>query len=389
MSPRRARRAGPAPLSVMTVVGTRPELIKMSRVIAAFDRHTRHTLVHTGQNFDDGLNGVFFRQLEIRKPDHFLNVADRTAAQTIANVIARTDDLLAKVRPDAFVVYGDTNSCLSAIAAKRRRIPVFHLEAGNRCFDDRVPEEVNRRIIDHLSDINMPLTEHARTYLLREGLRPETVLKIGSTMREVLEYYRAGIEASDALQRLKLEPRRYFVVSAHREENVDDPARLSALVSALSDLARRYRRRIIVSTHPRTRKRLTALFRSSGRAGASALEFLPPFGFFEWIKLQTEAFCVVSDSGTLSEESALLGFPAVMIREAHERPEGMEAGATIMAGLSAARIEQAVEVATSRPGGVEVRVADYADADVSGKVLRIVLSYVDYVRRTAWYEAPG
>jgi UDP-N-acetylglucosamine 2-epimerase (non-hydrolysing) len=235
----------------------------------------------------------------------------------------------------------------------------------------------------------MPLTEHARTYLLREGLRPETVLKIGSTMREVLEYYRAGIEASDALQRLKLEPRRYFVVSAHREENVDDPARLSALVSALSDLARRYRRRIIVSTHPRTRKRLTALFRSSGRAGASALEFLPPFGFFEWIKLQTEAFCVVSDSGTLSEESALLGFPAVMIREAHERPEGMEAGATIMAGLSAARIEQAVEVATSRPGGVEVRVADYADADVSGKVLRIVLSYVDYVRRTAWYEAPG
>lgn len=389
MSPRRARRAGPAPLSVMTVVGTRPELIKMSRVIAAFDRHTRHTLVHTGQNFDDGLNGVFFRQLEIRKPDHFLNVADRTAAQTIANVIARTDDLLAKVRPDAFVVYGDTNSCLSAIAAKRRRIPVFHLEAGNRCFDDRVPEEVNRRIIDHLSDINMPLTEHARTYLLREGLRPETVLKIGSTMREVLEYYRAGIEASDALQRLKLEPRRYFVVSAHREENVDDPARLSALVSAFSDLARRYRRRIIVSTHPRTRKRLTALFRSSGRAGASALEFLPPFGFFEWIKLQTEAFCVVSDSGTLSEESALLGFPAVMIREAHERPEGMEAGATIMAGLSAARIEQAVEVATSRPGGVEVRVADYADADVSGKVLRIVLSYVDYVRRTAWYEAPG
>jgi UDP-N-acetylglucosamine 2-epimerase (non-hydrolysing) len=388
MSPRRARRAGPAPLSVMTVVGTRPEIIKMSRVIAAFDRHTRHTLVHTGQNFDDGLNGVFFRQLEIRKPDHFLNVADRTAAQTIANVIARTDDLLAKVRPDAFVVYGDTNSCLSAIAAKRRRIPVFHLEAGNRCFDDRVPEEVNRRIIDHLSDINMPLTEHARTYLLREGLRPETVLKIGSTMREVLEYYRPGIEASDALQRLKLEPRRYFVVSAHREENVDDPDRLSALVSALSVLARRYRRRIIVSTHPRTRKRLTVLFRSRGRAGASVLEFLPPFGFFEWIKLQTEAFCVVSDSGTLSEESALLGFPGVMIREAHERPEGMEAGATILAGLSAVRIAQAVEVATSRPGGTEIPVADYAATDVSTKVLRIVLSYVDYVRRTAWYEAP-
>jgi UDP-N-acetylglucosamine 2-epimerase (non-hydrolysing) len=372
----------------MTVVGTRPEIIKMSRVIAAFDRHTRHTLVHTGQNFDDGLNGVFFRQLEIRKPDHFLDVADRTAAQTIANVIARTDDLLAKVRPDAFVVYGDTNSCLSAIAAKRRRIPVFHLEAGNRCFDDRVPEEVNRRIIDHLSDINMPLTEHARTYLLREGLRPETVLKIGSTMREVLEYYRPGIEASDALQRLKLDPRRYFVVSAHREENVDDPARLSALVAALSGLARRYRRRIIVSTHPRTRKRLTALFRGTGRAGAASLEFLPPFGFFEWIKLQTEAFCVVSDSGTLSEESALLGFPAVMIREAHERPEAMEAGATIMAGLSARRIEQAVDVATSRPGGVEIPVADYASADVSTKVLRIVLSYVDYVRRTAWYEIP-
>jgi UDP-N-acetylglucosamine 2-epimerase (non-hydrolysing) len=380
-------RASGRPLAVMTIVGTRPELIKMSRVIAALDRHTRHTLVHTGQNFDDGLNGVFFRQLGIRRPDHVLRVADATAARTIGNVIAKADEVLARARPEALVLYGDTNSCLAAIAAKRRRIPVFHLEAGNRCFDDRVPEEVNRRIIDHISDINMPLTEHARRYLLAEGLRPETVVKIGSTMREVLDYYRPGIEASDILERLTLEPGRYFVVSAHREENVDDPARLGELLASLDALARRYRRRIVMSTHPRTRKRLAALSRRAG-ARPETIEFLPPFGFFEWIKLQTHAFCVVSDSGTLSEEATLLRVPGVMIRDAHERPEAMEAGMTIMSGLGPRRLLQAVELATTQgaPARDDIAVADYAEPDVSRKVVRIVLSYVDYVRRTTWFE---
>lgn len=381
-------RASGRPLSVMTIVGTRPELIKMSRIIAALDRHTRHTLVHTGQNFDDGLNGVFFRQLDIRRPDHVLRVADETPARTIGNVIAKADEVLARVRPEALVLYGDTNSCLAAIAAKRRRIPVFHLEAGNRCFDDRVPEEVNRRIIDHISDINMPLTEHARRYLLQEGLRPETVIKIGSTMREVLDYYRPGIEASDILERLSLEPGRYIVVSTHREENVDDPARLSALLASLDALARRYRRRIVMSTHPRTRKRLAALSRRTGKRPAT-IELLPPFGFFEWIKLQTHAFCVVSDSGTLSEEATLLRVPGVMIRDAHERPEAMEAGMTIMSGLGPRRLLQAVELATTQgaPARNDVAVADYAEPDVSRKVVRIVLSYVDYVRRTTWFES--
>jgi len=370
----------------MTIVGTRPEVIKMSRIIAELDRCTRHTLVHTGQNFDDGLNGVFFRQLGIRKPDAFLDVADRTAARAIANVMVKGDEALERVKPDALVLYGDTNSCLVAIAAKRRRIPVFHLEAGNRCFDDRVPEEINRRIIDHISDINMPLTEHARRYLLAEGLRGETVVKIGSTMREVLEYYKPGIDASPVLDQLELQPGRYIVVSAHREENVDDPRRLEALLASLEALARTHKRRIVMSTHPRTRKRLAALWRK--RARPDGIEFLPPFGFFEWIKLQSHAFCVVSDSGTLSEEAALVGFPAVMLRDAHERPEAMEAGVTVMSSLTPTRLVQAVELVTSqesaRPG---IAVADYAELDVSRKVVRIILSYVDYVRRTTWYES--
>lgn len=383
-APRRTRPG--AGLRVMTIVGTRPEVIKMSRIIAELDRCTRHTLVHTGQNFDDGLNGVFFRQLGIRKPDAFLDVADRTAARAIANVIVKGDEALERVKPDALVLYGDTNSCLVAIAAKRRRIPVFHLEAGNRCFDDRVPEEINRRIIDHISDINMPLTEHARRYLLAEGLRGETVVKIGSTMREVLEYYKPGIDASPVLDQLELQPGRYIVVSAHREENVDDPRRLEALLASLEALARTHKRRIVMSTHPRTRKRLAALWRK--RARPDGIEFLPPFGFFEWIKLQSHAFCVVSDSGTLSEEAALVGFPAVMLRDAHERPEAMEAGVTVMSSLTPTRLVQAVELVTSqesaRPG---IAVADYAELDVSRKVVRIILSYVDYVRRTTWYES--
>ena len=380
------RRSRPARLPVMTIVGTRPELIKMSRIIAELDRQTDHTLIHTGQNFDDGLNAVFFRQMGIRKPDAFLDVADRTAARTIANVLVKADEAFARFKPAALVLYGDTNSCLAALPAKRRRIPVFHLEAGNRCFDDRVPEEINRRIIDHISDINMPLTEHARRYLLAEGLRPESVLKIGSTMREVLDHYRAGIDASPVLDQLGLSAGNYIVVSAHREENVDDPARLSDLLDSLTALAARYRRRIVMSTHPRTKKRLTARWRTHPRP--AAIEFLPPFGFFEWIKLQTHAFCVLSDSGTLSEEAALLGFPAVMLRDTHERPEAMEAGVTILGGVSPTRVLQAVRLSTESSGTHDgIAVPDYAERDVSRKVVRIVLSYVDYVRRTTWSES--
>jgi UDP-N-acetylglucosamine 2-epimerase len=372
-------------LRVMTIVGTRPEIIKLSRVIAELDRHTDHTLVHTGQNFDDELNGIFFRQLGIRRPDHFLGVADRSATRTIGQVIVKSDGALEQVRPEALVIYGDTNSCLAAIAAKRRRIPIFHLEAGNRCFDERVPEEINRKIIDHISDINMPLTEQARQYLLREGLRPETVIKTGSTMREVLTYHRPAIDRCDVLERLKLQPGKYFVVSAHREENVDEEARLRRLMDALDGLGRRYRHRIVMSTHPRTRKRLAAF---GGMKATRWIEFLKPFGFFEWIKLQTNAFCVLSDSGTLTEEAALLHFPAVMIRDAHERPEGMDAGIAIMSGLAPERVLQAVELATSQPSaaGREPMVADYLQTDVSRKVVRIVLSYVDYIQRTTWFR---
>jgi UDP-N-acetylglucosamine 2-epimerase (non-hydrolysing) len=378
-------------LSVMTIVGTRPELIKLSRIIAELDRRTKHTLVHTGQNFDFELNGIFFRDLEIRKPDYFLRAAGRNAVATIAQVLAKADDVLARVRPAAVLIYGDTNSCLSAIAAKRRRIPVFHLEAGNRCFDQRVPEEINRKIIDHISDINMPLTEQARAYLLAEGLRPETVIKVGSTMREVLEYYRPGIDRCDVLKRLDLSPRRYFVVSAHREENVDDDERLGRLVSALDLLARRHDRRIVMSTHPRTRRRLALLARKTRRLRRSRVEFLKPFGLFEWIALQRQAACVLSGSGTLTEEAALLGFPAVMIRDAHERPEGMDAGVAVMSGLSPERVLQAVELAMAQgaPAGGEVRVPDYGDRDVSRKVVRIILSYVDYVQRTTWFRPGG
>jgi UDP-N-acetylglucosamine 2-epimerase len=373
-------------LKVMTIVGTRPELIKLSRVIAALDRHTSHTLVHTGQNFDYELNGIFFRQLELREPDHFLGVAEATAARTIGSVIVKADEVLARVAPDAVVIYGDTNSCLAAISAKRRRIPIFHLEAGNRCFDQRVPEEINRKIIDHISDVNMPLTEQARQYLLAEGIRPETVIKTGSLVPEVLSYYRSRIERNDVLKRLKLAAGEYIVVSAHREENVDSAPRLRRLLDALQAVGRRYRRRILMSTHPRTRARLAKL--GSKVTRGTAIEFLKPFGFFEWVQLQSHAFCVLSDSGTLTEEAALLGFPAVMIRDAHERPEGMDAGVTVMSGLTSERILQAVDLVTTqgRPSAGHVSVGDYTDLDVSRKVVRTILSYVDYVNRTIWFR---
>ena len=373
------------PIKVMTVVGTRPEVLKLSRVIAELDRRTAHVLVHTGQNYDYELNEVFFEELGIRKPDHLLACAAPTAAETIGNVITRCDRVIASEKPDALLLLGDTNSCLAAvIAAKRRKVPVFHMEAGNRCFDERVPEEINRRMVDHASDFNLTYTEHARRYLLAEGIRPETIIKTGSPMREVLRYCAPRIRRSRILRTLKLTPSRYLVVSAHREENVDDPRRLRGLLDALDAVAKRHGRRIIFSTHPRTRSRLAALRR---RGRHARVEFVKPLGFPDYIRLQTSAWCVLSDSGTLTEESAILGFPAVMIRQAHERPEGMDEATAIMSDLDPGQLLDAVELAVAHhaEGKAPMReIADYAPDNVSKKVVRIVLSYTDYVNRTVW-----
>lgn len=368
----------------MTIVGTRPELIKMSRVIAEFDQHTQHILVHTGQNYDYELNQVFFDDLGIRKPDYFLEAAGENAAQTIGQVIMKADEVMGKERPDTVMLYGDTNSCLSVIAAKRRKIPVFHMEAGNRCFDQRVPEELNRKVLDHLSDINLVLTEHARRYLIAEGIRPETIIKTGSHMREVLDYYMPGIQGSDILSRLSLENGKYFVVSAHREENVDTPSNLLDLVETLNALASTYGYPVIVSTHPRTKKNLDVL--EVGELNP-LIQFVKPFGFYDYIKLQMEAFCVVSDSGTITEEASLLNLPAITIRNAHERPEGMDVGTLIMSGLKKEHVLDAVKVITAqhdRNSRVMRAVEDYEAGPVSKQLLRIVMSYVDYVNRTVW-----
>jgi UDP-N-acetylglucosamine 2-epimerase (non-hydrolysing) len=373
-------------LKVMTVVGTRPEIIKLSRVIAELDRTCRHVLVHTGQNFDYELNDIFFEELGLRAPDHFLNAAGASAAETIGKVIAATDRILGVESPDAVLLLGDTNSCLAAIAAKRRKVPIFHMEAGNRSFDERVPEEVNRRIVDHVSDINLSYTEHARRYLLREGIRPETVIKTGSPMREILRHYEPQIAASPVLERLKLADKDYFLVSAHREENVDEPERLGELLESLQAVAKRYARRVIVSTHPRTGKKLAALGKRRLPAG---VEFLKPLGFPAYVKLQRHAYCVLSDSGTLTEESALLSFPAVMIRQAHERPEGMDEATLIMSGLAPCRVIAAIEDTLARFAGHArpFRVPpDYEVDNVSAKVVRIILSYTDYVNRTVWFR---
>lgn len=371
-------------LKVMTIVGTRPELIKMSRVIAEFDEHTKHILVHTGQNYDYGLNQVFFENLGIRKPDYFLEAVGENAAQTIARVIEKSDEVMEKEMPDALLLYGDTNSCLSVISAKRRKIPVFHMEAGNRCFDQRVPEELNRKVLDHLSDINMVLTEHARRYLIAEGIRPETIIKTGSHMREVLDYYMSQIKQSDVLKQVGLESNKFFIVSAHREENVDTPANLLDLVETLNALAESYQYPVIISTHPRTRKRLDEL-----ELGVlnPLIQFAKPFGFFDYIKLQMEAYCVVSDSGTITEEASLLNLPAITIRNAHERPEGMDVGTLIMSGLKKAGVLDAVKVIVSqhdKKTRVMHVVEDYEAGPVSKQVLRVVMSYVDYVNRTVW-----
>ncbi len=369
---------------VMTIVGTRPELIKMSRVIAEFDLHTQHILVHTGQNYDYELNQLFFEDLEIRRPDYFLEAVGDNAAQTIARVIEKADAVIEKEQPDAVMLYGDTNSCLAVIAAKRRKIPVFHMEAGNRCFDQRVPEELNRKVLDHLSDINLVLTEHARRYLIAEGIRPETIIKTGSHMREVLNYYKPKIEKSDVIQRMGLEPDKFFIVSAHREENIDSPENMLNMVVTLNALAEAYKYPVIVSTHPRTKRRLDSM--ELGELNP-LIQFLKPFGFCDYIKLQMESLCVVSDSGTISEEGSLLNLPAITIRNAHERPEGMDVGTLIMSGLKKERVLDAVRVIVAqhdKTKRVMDRVEDYEGGPVSKQILRVVMSYVDYVNRTVW-----
>jgi UDP-N-acetylglucosamine 2-epimerase (non-hydrolysing) len=373
-------------LKVMTVVGTRPEIIRLSRVLVTLDRETDHVLVHTGQNFDYELNQVFFEDLGLRTPDHYLDAAGNSPAETIGLVIARIDAVIESVRPDAFLVLGDTNSCLAAIAAKRRKVPVFHMEAGNRCFDQRVPEEINRRIIDHIADINLPYSDIARGYLLREGLPPDRVIKTGSPMAEVLLHYRARIEASDAVGRLGLTAGQYFVVSAHREENIEPPGRLERLLSVLDTVGEVYGLPIIVSTHPRTQKRLEVL----GHTSHPLVRFLKPLSFSDYVKLQLCARATLSDSGTISEESAILDFPALNMREVHERPEAMEEAAVMLVGLSPERVLQGLSILAGR----EHRdhrffrpVADYSMPNVSDKVLRIVLSYTDYVRRMVWGES--
>lgn len=374
-------------LKVMTIVGTRPEIIKLSRVMTELDRYTEHVIVHTGQNFDYELNEIFFQELHLRKPDYFLNAAGKDAAETIANVIRKSDELMDTVKPDALLLYGDTNSCLAVISAKRRKIPIFHMEAGNRCFDQRVPEEINRKIVDHLSDINMPLSEHARRYLLSEGLRPETVIKTGSPMKEVLNYHLSEIEKNDILEKEGLIAREYFIVSTHREENVDSEGNFSDLLESLNAIVNKYHKKVIVSTHPRTRKKLEAI----GFVNTNPMiEFMKPFGFLEYVKLQQHAFCVISDSGTVTEESAILHFPAITIRQAHERPEGMDEGTLIMSGLKSERIIDAIDVVTSQVAENKSTihtVTDYEADNVSKKVVRIILSYTDYINRTVWHKS--
>jgi UDP-N-acetylglucosamine 2-epimerase (non-hydrolysing) len=372
-------------MKVATIVGTRPEIVRLSRVMAALDRHTQHVIVHTGQNYDYELNQIFFEDLEIRRPDFFLDAAGKTAAETIGLVISRSDALLRDIAPDAVLILGDTNSSLAAIAAKRLKIPIFHMEAGNRSFDQRVPEEVNRRIVDHISDINLPYSSISREYLLREGLPPDCVIKTGSPMCEVLHYYLPKIDASDVLVRLKLQPQQYYVVSAHREENLDDPQQFDRLVNVLNRLAELDGCRVIMSTHPRTRKRM--------EVGQVVLppkvELMKPFGFSDYLHLQRNARAVLSDSGTITEESSILNFPALNIRQAHERPEGMEEGAVMMVGLKWNRIREDLELLESQPRGTARNlriVEDYNVPNVSEKIARIILSYTDYVNRVIWHK---
>ena len=370
-------------LKVMTIVGTRPEIIRLSRLIPKLDQYCEHVLVHTGQNYDYELNQVFFSDLDIRKPDTFLDAAGTNAAETIGQVIIKADRAMQDHQPEALLLLGDTNSAMAAIPAKRRKIPIFHMEAGNRCFDFRVPEEINRRIVDHTSDINLTYSEIAREYLLREGLPPDQVIKTGSPMREVIEHYMPRAVASNILDRLALSPEHYFVVSTHREENVDSPENLQKLFDIMSALAERYHEPVIVSTHPRTRKRMDAL----GLTAHPLVQFHKPFGFLDYIKLQTQARAVMSDSGTITEESSILNFPALNLREMHERPEGFEEATVMFVGLSIDRVLQGLSILATQPRGNERglrMVTDYSPNNVSDKVLRIIQSYTDFVNREVW-----
>ncbi len=369
----------------MTIVGTRPEVIRLSRIIDMIDRHCRHTLVHTGQNYDYELNEVFFGELGIRKPDHFLEAAGATPAETIGGVIVAIDRLFATRVPDAVLLLGDTNSCLAAIAAKRRKIPIFHMEAGNRCFDFRVPEEINRRIVDHTADIHLTYSEIARQYLIREGIAPDQIICTGSPMREVLEYYRPRIDASEVLDRLELRERDYFLVSCHREENVDAPGNLRALFDVLQMLTDRFGLPVVVSTHPRTRRRIDEL----GLQAPATVRFSKPFGFLDYVRLQIGARAVLSDSGTITEESSILNFPALNLREVHERPEGFEEAAVMFVGLDPARVAMGLGVLEEQGRGADRTlqlVRDYAADNVSDKIVRILLSYTSFVNRRVWHR---
>lgn len=372
-------------MKVMSVVGTRPEIIRLSRVLAKLDEYCEHILVHTGQNYDYELNEVFFNDLGVRKPDYFLNAAGKNAAETIGQVIIKVDEVLETVQPEAMLVLGDTNSCISALPAKRRKVPIFHMEAGNRCFDQRVPEETNRRIVDHTSDINLTYSAIARDYLLAEGLPADRVIKTGSPMFEVLNHYMDQIDASDVLGRLNLNKGEYFVVSLHREENVDSPKQLAKLAETLNTVAENYNLPLIVSTHPRTRNRIEA----QGLEFHPNIRLLKPMGFHDYNNLQKNAKAVLSDSGTINEESSIMNFPALNMREAHERPEGMEEAAVMMVGLAAERVIQGLKVLESQPSGENRllrRVEDYSMPNVSEKVVRIIHSYTDYVKRVVWKE---
>jgi UDP-N-acetylglucosamine 2-epimerase len=372
-------------MKVATILGTRPEIIRLSRVIAALDRYTEHVLIHTGQNYDYELNQVFFDDLEIRRPNYFLHAAGKNAAETIGLVIAKSDEVLAEVRPDAVLILGDTNSCLAALAAKRRKIPVFHMEAGNRCFDERVPEEINRKIVDHISDINLPYSDISREYLLREGIAPDRVIKTGSPMYEVLTHYRQKIDRSDVLARLGLTEDAYFVVSAHREENIDSARQFRNLVRVLESVVSKYQLPVIVSVHPRTRKRIDA----EGVTFSEKIRLVTAMGFSDYVQLMMNARATLSDSGTITEESSILNFRALNIREAHERPEGMEEVAVMMTGLDPECVLDALKVLEAQPTGEQRAlriVQDYSIPNVSEKVPRIILSYTSYVRRVVWRE---
>ena len=370
-------------MKVMTIVGTRPEIIKLALTIKELDKYTDHIIVHTGQNYDYELNEVFFNDLELRKPDYFLEASAENAAKTIANVISKSDEIMEKEKPDAVLLYGDTNSCLSIISAKRRKIPTFHMEAGNRCFDQRVPEEINRKIVDHLADINLVLTEHSRRYLEREGIRPETIIKTGSSMNELLQKHMVHIDNSKILYDLNIKKGNYFVVSAHREEVVDNPENLKNLIESLNALIEKYNYPIIFSLHPRTQNRLENMKNININ---NKLIFSKPFGFFDYIFLQKNAFCVLSDSGTITEESSLLGFPAITTRNAHERPEGNDEATLIMSGYLKDRVLNAVEVVTTQFKNKETfnTITDYKVTNVSKKVVRIILSYTSYVNEFIW-----